>query len=343
MRGIILAFLEIIYYFCHVNECCIDIYTKSKDLPTLLEGNYFHSRELFIIYEQTPGCTPYMVVVSNKEGQTLAQLLVAVNRKGNWFPPYIYTHAHAHEEGIYANEANKEELFCKMLQAITLRLDRRLCLYIEFSGIRKKMFGYRAFRQQGYFPVVWQEVHTSLHSKAPEERLSEKIQQRIKKLKDKGIITQTATNREDIHSFHQLLKRYYRFKPRRHIPNEQYFQEMAKSHNAKIFLTTYGGKNIGGCACVYSEGNAYLCYLAAKRKTYSMLHPDTMVVWNAIQYAYEHDYNHIYFMDVGLPWHRNPFREFILSFGGKPVSKYRWFRFYSHTINKILSWLYKDK
>ena len=95
MRGIILAFLEIIYYFCHVNECCIDIYTKSKDLPTLLEGNYFHSRELFIIYEQTPGCTPYMVVVSNKEGQTLAQLLVAVNRKGNWFPPYIYTRARA--------------------------------------------------------------------------------------------------------------------------------------------------------------------------------------------------------------------------------------------------------
>lgn len=75
-------------------------------------------------------------------------------------------------------------------------------------------------------------------------------------------------------------------------------------------------ENIGGCACVYSEGNAYLCYLAAKRKTYSMLHPDTMVVWNAIQYAYEHNYNHIYFMDVGLPWHRNPFREFILSFGG---------------------------
>ena len=34
---------------------------------------------------------------------------MAVNRKGNWFPPYIYTHAHAHEEGIYANEANKEE------------------------------------------------------------------------------------------------------------------------------------------------------------------------------------------------------------------------------------------
>lgn len=167
MRGIILAFLKIIYYFCHVNECCIDIYTKSKDLPTLLEGNYFHSRELFIIYEQTPGCTPYMVVVSNKEGQTLAQLLVAVNRKGNWFPPYIYTHAHAHEEGIYANEAYKEELFCKMLQAITLRLDRRLCLYIEFSGIRKKMFGYRASGSRATSPLSGRRFTTRSTARCP--------------------------------------------------------------------------------------------------------------------------------------------------------------------------------
>ncbi len=338
-----LAFLEIIYYFCDVNECCVNIYTNSKDLPPLLEGNYFHSRELFLIYEHTPGCTPYMVVVSNKEGLTEAQLLVTTNRKGNWLPPYIYTHAHAHEEGIYANEDNKNTLFCKMLQTITQQLDRRLCLYIEFSGIKKKMFGYKAFRQQGYFPIAWQEVHNSLHSKNPAERLSEKMLQRIKKLENKGIITQIAINKEDIHSFHQLLKRYYRFKPRRHIPNERYFQEMAKSQHCKIFLTTYEGKKIGGCACAFSGGNAYLWFLAAKRKTYAKLHPDTITTWNAIQYAYKHHYDHIFFMDVGLPWHRNPFREFILSFGGKPVSKYRWFRFYSSIINKMLTWLYKDK
>lgn len=343
MRGIILAFLEIIYYFCDVNECCIHIYTKSKDLPPLLEGNFFHSRELFLIYEQTPGCKPFMVVASDLQNNTLAQLLVAVNRKGNWLPPFIYTHAHAHEEGIYAEEKDKELLFRQMLQAITHRLDRRMCLYIELSGVRKKMFGYKSFRNAGYFPITWQEVHNSLHSKDPQERLSAKTIQRIQRIKNKGVITRPVDSPQDIHHFHRLLKHYYRFKPRRHIPNERYFQQMAKSQHTKFFLTYYGEKIIGGCACVFSNGNTYLWYLAAKRKTYPMLHPDLMTVWHAIEYAHEHNYAHIYFMDVGLPWYRNPFREFILSFGGKPVTKYRWFRFYSHSINKILSWLYKNK
>ena len=98
MRGIILAFLEIIYYFCHVNECCIDIYTKSKDLPTLLEGNYFHSRELFIIYEQTPGCTPYMVVVSNKD---FGAASCGSKQKGKLVSSfYIYTRARARRRNL---------------------------------------------------------------------------------------------------------------------------------------------------------------------------------------------------------------------------------------------------
>ena len=47
-------------------------------------------------------------------------------------------------------------------------------------------------------------------------------------------------------------------------------------------------------------------------------------------------------MDVGLPFKRNRFREFILGFGGKPVSVYRWFRCNVRWINRVLSWLYRD-
>ncbi|MCI6550209.1 MAG: GNAT family N-acetyltransferase, partial [Prevotella sp.] len=32
----------------------------------------------------------------------------------------------------------------------------------------------------------------------------------------------------------------------------------------------------------------------------------------------------------------------ILSFGGKPVAKYRWFRFSIGWINRILTWIYKE-
>lgn len=321
----------------------VQVYTKSEDLPPLFDGNFFHSRELFCILEKTPGCTPCMAVASIADGSVVGQLLLSVHHRRCCFPPFIYTHAHAHEEGEYADGVDCEAVFESMVCTITRRLDSRLCLYIEFSGIRKKMFGYRALRKEGYFPVVWQEVHNSLHSMPPRDRLDDKMLRRIDRLASKGVVTREVADRKDVHAFHRLLKRYYRFKPRRHIPDEHYFAEMLSSSHARMFLTEWHGSVIGGCACVYSGGNAYLWYLASKRKSYAALHPDLMSVWYAIDDAYRRGFAHIYFMDVGLPWNKNPFRSFILSFGGKPVAKYRWFRFYNRFLNRILKWLYKDK
>lgn len=284
-----------------------------------------------------------MVVIGDTAQRTIAQLLVTVYRKSQLLPPYLYTHAHVHGEGEYLHHSDKEALFGMMLHAITKQLDRRLCLYIEFSGIEKKMFAYRQFREAGYFPVGWQEVYNSLHSKNPKQRLSAKMIERIDKLTLKGVETHEVNTQQDIHDFYSLLKKYYRLKPRKHIPACQYFEGMAASKAAKIFVTTYKGKIIGGCTCVYHQGNVYLWHLAAKRKTYATLHPDLMTVWNIIQRSYQQQYRHIHFMDVGLPWTKNSFRDFILSFGGKPVAKFRWFRFYSHFINVILKWLYKSK
>lgn len=113
--------------------------------------------------------------------------------------------------------------------------------------------------------------------------------------------------------------------------------------DSKTFVTIYKNKIIGGCVCLYSGKNAYMWYLASKRKTYIHLSPASITVWAAIKYAYTHGYEHIYFLDAGLPFRNNPFREFILSFGGKPVSKYRWFRLPVPYINRFLSWCYNDK
>ena len=145
----------------------------------------------------------------------------------------------------------------------------------------------------------------------------------------------------------------------------EYFESLSQSSEAKVFVTTYegrrfgkGGKEtgtidgedfhaagsrkiVGGCTLAFSKDDAYLWHLASRRKRYIYLHPDTMTVWHAISYAYQHGYRHIHFMDVGLPWKQNPYREFIRSFGGKPVAKYRWFRCNIGIINRLLKWIYK--
>lgn len=321
----------------------VRIYRQGEALPQLSEENFFHSPELFHIMEQVPGAWPFMIVATNGQGQEAGHLLVTLSRQWSWFPPFVYTHARAYGEGVYPDDdANHEEVFGAMLHAITQKLRHTFCLYSEFSDLSVKMFGYKWFRQNGFFPVRWQEVHNSLHSMAPADRLTTDMRDRIRKMYAHGVETREVESDEEVHAFYKMLHGFYRMKLRRYIPPRRQFEELANTDNARILITRYKGKIIGGCACVYSEGNAFLWYLASKRKSHTSLHPETMTVWYAIAYAYEHNFAHIFFLDVGLPWKKNPFRDFILSFGGKPIGRYRWFRFSIGWLNRLLSWIYKE-
>lgn len=206
----------------------------------------------------------------------------------------------------------------------------------------RKMFGYRQFRNAGYFPVHWMSVSNSLHSMPPEERLSEKTKKRIEKSYNRGLLTEEVRSDNDIDAFYKLLRSHSRMKPRRYVPHISFFKGLQKCKNARMFITKYKNKAIGCYACAFYDGNAYLWYSAFLRKSFALLHPDTMTVWHAIKYAYDNNCSHIVFMNVGLPFRRNHFREFILKFGGKPIGTYRWFRCSNKIINKILSRIYRD-
>ena len=256
--------------------------------------------------------------------------------------PLLYWQAHAYGEGDYAEDVNREEVFGLLLAALVRRLRRRLCFSIEFSDISRKMFGYKYFRSQGFFPVPWQEIHNSLHSMDPHDRLQPKMLKKIGHIYQQGVVTREVTTEEDLDRFVHLVRGFYRWKVHRVVPPEKQIAEIYRSDNGRLFATLYKGRLIGGCVCVYSEGNAYLWYLASLRKRYARLHPATMTVWQAIIWAWKHNYAHIYFLDAGLPYPNNPFREFIFRFGGKPVAKYRWFRFSIGWLNKLLSWIWKE-
>lgn len=316
------------------------IYTRGDTLPTMDGGNFYHSPELFHIVERTPGQRPCMAVATDGQGRVVGHILVFLLR-ASWMP-LLYWQAHAYGEGDYADDVNSEEVFGLLLEALVRRLRRRLCFFIEFSDISRKMFGYKYFRAQGFFPIPWQEIHNSLHSMDPHDRLQPKMLKKIGHIYQQGVVTREVTTEEDLDRFVHLVRGFYRWKVHRVVPPEKQIAEIYRSDNGRLFATLYKGRLIGGCVCVYSEGNAYLWYLASLRKRYARLHPATMTVWQAIIWAWKHNYAHIYFLDAGLPYPNNPFREFILRFGGKPVAKYRWFRFSIGWLNKLLSWIWKE-
>ena len=322
-----------ISYLCHMK---VTIYRHTDVLPELTTGNFFHSRELMALCEQTPRFKPYMAVVTDDHDAVVAHMLAIMRFRRSWLPPYFYTHVR-----IYGDNGSSAENFGMMINELTRRLQNRT-LYIELSHLREKMFGYRELRQQNFFPVRWMNIHNSLHSRTPEERINEQLLLRIQHAQERGVETKLVETVDEFEAFSKLLRQHHWFKPKRYIPDDVFFREMMQRGLCKILITKYHEHVIGTTVTVFSDGDAYLWYSASRRKTYAPLHPNAVTMWATIKAAHEAGYQHIRFMDVGLPFRKNPYRDFILRFGGKEVSTYRWFRISIRWINSLASWLWRE-
>ena len=199
----------------------VKVYEHAAELPTLSEGSYFHSRELMELCEHTPRHKPYMVVVTDDDGTVKAHILAIERYRKSLFPPYLYTHVRILGEGSYQQDSD-EQLFGMMVHALTERLQRK-ALYIEFSNLSHKMFGYGSLRSNGYFPVRWMSIHNSLHSRTPEERITTKLLTRIKTAQQRGITTKEVETEEEFRAFSKLLRHHNWLKPKRYIPDDHFF------------------------------------------------------------------------------------------------------------------------
>lgn len=327
-----------------MNEPVVQIVTESHELPELDNQNFFHSRQLFEITRRTPRQKPYMAVVRTQDGRLIAHLLAIVRYRASLLPPYLYTHCRILGEGVYSyphEDYTESQLFGMMIEALRNWLGNRI-LYMEISNLSQKMFAYRELKRLKFFPVHWMSIHNSLHSHTPEERITPKLQKHIDNAYAKGVITNEVKDEADFTEFFKLLKRHHWLKPKRFIPDAQFFRTIKDEGHGRLYLTRYHNHVIGCSAVAYSRQNAYLWYMAFRRKSFAMFHPDELTLWHAIKDAHQRGYQHIFFLDVGLPFSHNPYREFILRFGGKPVSTYRWFRSSIRWINALLSWIYRD-
>jgi len=313
---------------------------RKEELPKMSEDNFFHSSSLFRLAAATPRQKPYMAVAEDNDGNIVAHLLAIVRYRVSWFPPYYYKHCRILGEGEYGS-VSQSTLFGQMLEAIRQRIGSSV-LYIEVSNLSHKMFGYREFRQQHFFPIHWMSIHNSLHSRTPEERIGQRMKRHISQACQRGVVTKEVETNEEMKSFSRLLRHHHWLKPKRYIPADDFFKGVQEGHFGRLYITTYHNHVIGCAAVAYSGRNAYLWYAAFRRKSYAFVHPDVLTIWHTLKDAHSRGYDHLFFLDVGLPFSRNPYREFILRFGGKPTSTLRWFRINIGWVNRLMSWIYRE-
>ena len=263
-------------------------YYKGKDIPDLPGKNTFHSKELFLIYEATPGYTP-LLIVATENGKPMARLLAAIRKAKRWLPSSLVKHCVVYSEGeglaesLSTNKEKAEEVFGEMLEHLTQEATRT-CFLIEFRNLNNSMFGYRFFRNNNYFPVNWLRVRNSLHGmKNVEDRFSPSRIRQIKKGLKNGAKVEEAHTVEEIRDFSRMLHKVYSSRIRRYFPANDFFRHMnsmlIRGKQAKIFIVKYKEKIIGGAVCIYSEESAFLWFSGGMRKTYALQYPGVLAVW----------------------------------------------------------------
>lgn len=320
-------------------------YRRGKNIPDLPGNNTFHSKELFQIYEATPGYSP-ILIVATENGKPVAKLLAALRKTRKWIPSFlakqcvVYGTCEFLQLDSSFSKEKEEEIFGEMLEHLTKEAARS-CILIEFRNLDNAMFGYRFFRANNFFPVNWLKVRNSLHSTPKaEDRFSPSRIRQIKKGLKNGAKVEEAQTLEEVRAFSRMLHKIYSSRIRRYFPDKEFFRHMdnllVKGKQGKIFIVKYKEKIIGGSVCIYSGDNAFLWFSGGMRKTYALQYPGILAVWKALEDAHERGYQHMEFMDVGLPFRKHGYRDFVLRFGGKQSSTRRWFRIKWTWLNNLM-------
>ena len=246
--------------------------------------------------------------------------------------------------GEYFNtERKREEIFNELLTYFTT-LYKEGSFLLEFRNLEEPLFGYRYFRQNGYFPVRWLRVRNSIHHEQLDKWMSASRKRQIARGLKNGASIEIASSLEDIRAFFMMLKKYYSPKVHRYLPDFHLFaffsEDSFPAGMGKIFIVRYKEKIIGGSVCLFSDDTAYLMFSAGMRKSYPLLYPGVLAVWEAMTYAREHGYSHFEFIEAGLPFKKFSYRDFILRFGGKLLSTRRWFKVRWNWLNRLLIRIY---
>ena len=325
-------------------ELQLRTYKKSADIPDLPITNVFYRKELFQVYERTPHYEPMLLVVE-ADGKALSALLGVIQRGEYWRS--LLRRCEVYDTGEYFTDNSdlREELFSMMLAELT-REALKKALMISFRNLEDPLFGYRDFRQQGYFSIKWMRVLNKFNPmKEIMETANQSRRRQIRKALHSSCKVEVATNPEDIKAFSIMLRRNYSSKVRRHFPSIRFFEQfneiLPNEKMGSIYIVRYHEHIIGGSVVLYSKDRAYLIFNGGMNRTYKRKYPGILSVWKALHEARARGCKDFEYIDAGLPFRAHGLRDFALRFGARSQSSRRWFRLRINWLNSLLALIYR--
>ena len=164
----------------------IEIYTKSKDLPELIDGPVLHSPTMFRTIEDSKMGKPYMLVANDEHGIEIGHILIVKRRSIRFIPPVLSVWYSIMGEGAYRQECtDREGIFALFLEKVFDMFDFHHT-FIEVQNIEDSRFAYASLRNHNFIPIRDHRNYISLHSRSPQERLSRAYKAHIRKAEQRS-------------------------------------------------------------------------------------------------------------------------------------------------------------
>lgn len=322
----------------------LKIYYKKENLPPLKDVKFFHYVSSFDWYEKVRCYRPLMIVAFDND-KPVACMFAVIKRLYRFSVGPLFKHCYISQKpSFFSDSIPQEEIFHELVKTL-LHEVRHKVFFIQFRNLDDSIFGYKAFRDHGFFSIKWINIKNSLQRKRKIwDQLSSSRKNQVNKAKRKGVVVEELSSEEELHEVYRCMKKERRrkvfqcFPPYRFLAN--FYHHYVIRQKGKIFITKYGKKIIGGIIIGFEKNIVYCLHYWGKKKKYKKLYPSIYSIWWGMQFSEKKSYMYFDFMDTGRIHKKGGKSQFLLQFGGKQKGTRRWNRFTCPLLNFLANQIY---
>lgn len=312
-------------------EYQVRTYYSKDELPVLKDINFFHFSSSFDWYSNISYYKPMALVVYHRE-KPIASMFALMMRINRFLYGSAFKRCYVSQQpDFYDENTNKIEVFELLIKSLVKEVGNKV-LYIEYRNINSAIFGYKGFRDNGFYYAKWINVYNSLQKRRDIwNQLSRTRKNQVNKASRKGLVIEEITSREELFEVYNLIIKTKRWGVFNRFPPYQYFENFlnyyVKQDKGRILITKYKDKVIGGIILGFQQRKVCVLYYWGKDKTYQNINPSVYTIYSAMEMAEKKKYEVFDFMDSGYLNIRTGKPRFLLQFGGKSQATRRWYRF----------------
>lgn len=297
-------------------------------------GNFFQSVKAYDFFNQLQNHEPMFIIAEDYNNQIVGSLLAIIFKEGKGIKGYMSRRCIVWGGPIVKNEDTK--VYKSLLNKLNTEIKGKV-IYTEFRNFtdysdKKLVFQGYQYRFNEHLNFI---VSISSLDEAKAKLSTSKKRQINKSIKNGAEIIE-ADKIEQVREFYFLLKKLYKEKVGKPLPDIELFEKFFHSDSlGKYLLVKYRENIIGGIMCPVYKDTIYEWYVCGLDGDFENIYPSVLATWAPIEYAANYGIKYFDFMGAGSPNKDYGVREFKSKFGGELVNYGRFKKINSTLLYKI--------